>query len=151
MIIIYREGISMGHVNTFFSSKIKRLSIKSLSDLLNSLFEHKKLIYRKRDKITYLKIKSILKEDGFRHVSSGHYLQEEIIPGGCASQLDPRNFGPNGKIDRDIYYIKVPVSSYNNARNAILRRGIKADVISEKELMTSAPDKARAKLSELNN
>lgn len=141
----------MGHVHTKYSNKSKSFSFNSFSHFINTLFEHKKLIYRKRDKNTYRKIKSILKAEGFKQVSSGHYLQEEIIPGGCASQLDPRNFGPNGRIDRDIYYIKVPVSSYDNACNAILHHGIKAEVLSEKELMTSAPDKARTKLSELNN
>lgn len=141
----------MGHVHTKYSNKSKSFSFNSFSRFINTLFEHKKYIYRKRDKNTYRKIKSILKAEGFRQVSSGHYLQEEIIPGGCASQLDPRNYGPNGRIDRDIYYIKVPVSSYDNACNAILHHGIKAEVLSEKELMTSAPDKARTKLSELNN
>jgi hypothetical protein len=118
--------------------------------LFHMLFQEKKLIYRKRDKQTYNSIRSILKENNIKGISCGHYLQEEIIPGGCASQLDPRDLGPNGKIDRDIYYIKVPVSSYDNACNIIKQHGIKAEVVSEKELMTSAPTKARAKLSEIN-
>ena len=115
-----------------------------------SLFEKKEFIFRKRDKKTSKAIKAILKENKIKGVSSGHYLQEDIIPGGCASQLDPRNFGPNGKIDRDIYYIKVPASKYDIACNVILLYGIKAEVLSEKELMTSAPSKAREKLSEIN-
>lgn len=117
--------------------------------LIKNLFEKKLLIYRKRDKQTYKAIRSVLKESNIKGVSYGHYLQEEIIPGGY-SNLDPRDLGPNGKIDRDIYYIKVPASSYDNVCNLIMQHGIKAEVMSEKELMASAPDKARAKLSEIN-
>lgn len=118
--------------------------------IFQTLFEHKKLIYKKRDKQTYKAIKSLLKENGIKGISCGHYLQEEVIPGVGASHLDPRNFGPNGKIDRDVYYIKVPNSSYDNAYNIIRQHGIKAEVLSNEDLMQSAATKARAKISEIN-
>ena len=118
--------------------------------IFHTLFEHKKLIYKKRDKQTYIAIKSLLKENHIKGISCGHYLQEEVIPGVGASHLDPRNMGPNGRIDRDIYYIKVPVSSYDNACNIIRSHGIKAEVLSDQELMQSPATKARAKISEIN-
>ena len=119
--------------------------------LFANLFEEKKLIYRKRDKETYLKIKSILKENNINGIKYGHYLQEDIIAGGCASQLDPRDLGPNGKIDRDIYYIKVPASKYNTICNLIFQNGIKTEVVSNKDLRQKAPDKARAKLLQMKD
>lgn len=118
--------------------------------IFQTLFEHKKLIYRKKDKHTFKAIKSLLKESSIKGISSGHYQQEEVIPGVGASHLDPRNMGPNGRIDRDIYYIKVPVSYYDTACNIIRQHGIKAEVLSNEDLMQSAATKARAKISEIN-
>ncbi len=34
---------------------------------------------------------------------------------GCGAHLDIRDFGPNGKIDRNIYTLRVPVSEMEDA------------------------------------
>ena len=70
------------------------------------MFEKKVTIFKKKDRPQWLKIKAALKEAGLKGVRSGHYLQDSVMAGGCGAKLDPRDFGPKGKIDHDIYYIK---------------------------------------------
>lgn len=38
---------------------------------------------------------------------SSHYPADSLRACGCGPKLDPRNFGSNGWIDRDIYFIDV--------------------------------------------
>lgn len=107
------------------------------------LFERKTDIFRKKDKATWLEIKKALKEAGIKGVSAGHYLQDSVMAGGCGAKLDPRDFGPKGKIDHDIYFVKVKESQAEKAREELTKRGIVAEVKSMKELMTDAALKER--------
>lgn len=107
------------------------------------LFEKKVTIYKKRDRETWKMIRKVLKEEQIKGVSCGHYLQEAIIAGGCASQIDPRNLGKNGPIDRDIYYINVKESFAERAKAVIWAHGIKAEVMKEEDLMMDAPERIK--------
>lgn len=102
------------------------------------LFEKKVDIFRKKDSATWHEIKAALKEAGFKGVSAGHYLQDSVMAGGCGAKLDPRDFGAKGKIDHDIYFIKVKESQAEAARAELTKRGIVAEVKSQEELMTDA-------------
>lgn len=61
--------------------------------------------------------KTALKEAGM-DISSGSYPSEAPICG-CGSKLDIRDFGPKGKIDRDIYYIEVAIPQVEEAKSLL--------------------------------
>lgn len=92
------------------------------------MFEKRVDIFKKRDKETWLQIKTALKEAGFPGVKSGHYLQETVMGGGCGAKLDPRNFGAKGVIDRDIYWVKVIAGDEEKAREILRQNGIVTEV-----------------------
>ena len=71
------------------------------------MFEKRVYIFKKRDRETWDRIRTVLKEAGLTGVKSGHYLQETVMGGGCGAKLDPRDFGGHGRIDREIYWVKV--------------------------------------------
>ncbi len=60
---------------------------------------------------------------------AGHYFGDAVSPNGIGGQLDPRNFGPAGRIDRDIYYIRIRKADEEAARNAIRSHGLTAQVV----------------------
>ena len=107
------------------------------------LFEKKTDIFRKKDRETWLKIKAALKEAGIKGVSAGHYLQDSVMAGGCGAKLDPRDFGAKGRIDHEIYFVKVKESQAEAAKAELVKRGIVAEVKSQKELMTDAALKVK--------
>ncbi|MDD6577923.1 MAG: hypothetical protein PUE94_01325 [Lachnospiraceae bacterium] len=97
------------------------------------MFKEKKVtIYQKKDKESWQKIKKALKEEGIRHVRSGHYLADSIGINGIGGMVDPRDFGAGHAIDRDIYYIDVPASQKEAARAAARKHGLVLFVESEK-------------------
>lgn len=102
------------------------------------LFEKKVDIFRKKDRGTWLAVKKVLKEGGIKGVSAGHYLQDVVMGGGCGAKLDPRDFGARGRIDREIYFVKVRASDELKAQKLLENRGIVAEVVPQKELMTDA-------------
>ena len=106
-----------------------------------SLFEKKVPVFRKRDRETQIKIREALDQAGIWNRCS-HYEQEEIPVGGY-SAMDPRNFGKNGRIDREIYVVYVKASELENAQSAIRSAGLVADVMSVQELTSEAADKIR--------
>lgn len=110
---------------------------------LSTFFEKKIPLFKKRDREAWLQIRKVLKEEKISGVSAGHYQQEKIIAGGCASQLDPRDWGKNGKIDRDIYYVNVAASQISAAREALRKNGIVAVIESFDSLTADAPDKIK--------
>ncbi len=87
------------------------------------MFEKKVDFYKKKDRDTWLQIRKALAEEGIRHVSAGHYFGDSLAPNGIGGYLDPRNYGANGKIDRDIYYVRVREKDMQAAREAIRRHG----------------------------
>ena len=92
------------------------------------MFEKHVDLFKKRDKETWMQLKAALKDAGLKGVRSGHYLQETVMGGGCGAKLDPRDFGPNGRIDREIYWIDVVQSREAEAREIIRRAGLVAEV-----------------------
>ena len=95
---------------------------------LDSLFEKRITIYKKKDSATWKQIRKVLKDAGLKGVRAGHYLQDAVMAGGCGAKLDPRDFGPNGRIDREIYWIDVVQSREAEAREIIRRAGLVAEV-----------------------
>ena len=51
------------------------------------MFEKKIDIYKKKDKATWIQIKTALKEGGLTGFKAGHYLQESVMAGGCGAKL----------------------------------------------------------------
>ena len=92
------------------------------------MFEKRVYIFKKRDREGWLEVKQALKEAGLPGVKAGHYLQETVMGGGCGAKLDPRDFGGRGKIDRDIYYVKVIAGDEEKAREILRRNGIVTEV-----------------------
>ena len=92
------------------------------------MFEKRVYIFKKRDRETWDRIRTVLKEAGLTGVKSGHYLQETVMGGGCGAKLDPRDFGSHGRIDREIYWIEVPGRTEGKAREALKRRGLVPEV-----------------------
>ena len=101
------------------------------------MFEKRVDIFKKRDKETWLQIKSALKEAGFRGMRSGHYLQETVMGGGCGAKLDPRDFGGHGRIDREIYWVNVIKGDEEKALEILRRSGI-VPVVEENVLLDAA-------------
>ncbi len=92
------------------------------------MFEKRVYIFKKRDKETWTRIKAALKEAGLPGVKAGHYLQETVMGGGCGAKLDPRDFGGHGRIDREIYWVKVIEGDEEKAREILRLSGIVAEV-----------------------
>lgn len=105
------------------------------------LFEKKVSVYRKRDREAQSKIKEVLDQAGIWNRCS-HYEQEEIPVGGY-SAMDPRNFGKKGRIDREVYVIWVKSSEEERALRAIRDAGLVTEVKTAKELTAEAGDKIR--------
>ncbi len=91
-------------------------------------FEKKVMIYEKKDRETWEKIRAALKEEGIPHVHAGRYFNEAVGTDGISGLLDPRDFGAKGKIDRNIYYVEVPESQADAAKKALLKHGLVAAV-----------------------
>lgn len=104
-----------------------------------NLFEKKVPVFKKRDKETWMQMKGALKAAGIKY-SSGHYQMENIVQAGYAG-LDIRNLGPNGRIDRDIYYINVKASEEAKALEAIRKAGLVTEVLTVEQMMEDAPKK----------
>ena len=89
-------------------------------------FTKRATIFKRRDKITWRKIKDILKSEGFKGVKSGHYQADSLFACGCGAKLDPRNFGSNGYIDRDVYFVDVRQEDSERAKNLLSENGIES-------------------------
>jgi len=107
------------------------------------MFEKRVEIFKKRDRETWLQIRTALKEAGLPGVKAGHYLQETVMGGGCGAKLDPRNFGGRGTIDRDIYWVKVIAADEEKAREILRQNGIVPVV--EKDVLLDAALRKRPK------
>ena len=92
------------------------------------MFEKKVVIYKKKDRASWKAIRDVLKEEGIKGVSASHYEVDAVKACGCGSKLDPRDFGAKGKIDRDVYQIKVRVSESERALAAIRAHGLVPEI-----------------------
>ena len=87
-------------------------------------FGKKVTIFKKKDRQTWEKIKDILKREGFKGVRSSHYTADSLRACGCGPKLDPRDFGANGWIDRDIYFCDVNKDDVARALEILEKNGI---------------------------
>lgn len=110
-----------------------------------SLFEKKVPVYRRRDRNTWEKIRAALEQEGIWNRCS-HFEQEDIPVGGY-SAMDPRNFGKKGRVDREVYVIYVKESALERARSAIRNAGLVTEVMSVKELTSEAAEKIKNRQS----
>ena len=104
-----------------------------------SLFEKKVPVFRKRDREAQGRIKEALDAAGIWNRCS-HFEQEEIPVGGY-SAMDPRNFGKGGRIDRQIYIVSVKESAAQSAREVLRGAGIVAEVEDIESLTQDASKK----------
>lgn len=91
------------------------------------LFEKREIIFDKRDKAGWLKAKEALKAAGIRGVRGTHYEVEPPVCG-CGSKLDPRDFGPKGKIDRQMYRITLPAEEAERGRRILEELGVECGI-----------------------
>ena len=75
-------------------------------------------VCQKKAREGWQKAKEALKAAGVRGIAARHYEVEPPV-GGCGSKLDIRNFGPNGRIDREEYFITVPAEEAERARKVL--------------------------------
>jgi len=108
------------------------------------MFGRTQVIFRKKDKETWKEIREALKGEGIK-MSAGHYLQDAVMAGGCGAKLDPRDFGAKGKVDHEIYFIKVRPEDAARAEEVIRRNGLKAEVVDTTRLMQDASATAAAR------
>lgn len=105
------------------------------------LFEKKVPVFRKRDQETQGKICKALDQAGIWNRCT-HFEQEEIPVGGY-SAMDPRNYSSKGRIDREVYAVYVKERELERAKSVIHDAGLVAEVMSPKELTSQAARKAR--------
>ncbi len=94
-------------------------------------------IFKKKDKEAWESVKKALDEGGFKDYKAGHYLQESVMAGGCGAKLDPRDFGGKGRIDREVYFVKVKEKD-KEAALAILRANAIIPSVETESIMTDA-------------
>jgi hypothetical protein len=101
------------------------------------MFEKRVDIFKKKDKEAWESVKKALDEGGFKDYKAGHYLQESVMAGGCGAKLDPRDFGGKGRIDREVYFVKVKEKD-KDAALAILRANAIVPSVDTESIMTDA-------------
>ena len=85
------------------------------------LFAKKVKVYEaKGKKAEWKAVKAALKEAGLSGVSAGSW-QDEVGACGCGGKIDCRDYGEGGKIDRDIYMIRVKEADQAQAEKIVLQ------------------------------
>lgn len=79
-----------------------------------AFFEKREEIFCKQDRKGWTMARAALKAAGIRGVRAWHYETDPPV-GGCGCKLDIRNFGPNGRIDREMYVVTVPAAEMEKA------------------------------------
>lgn len=82
------------------------------------LFEKREEVFCKKDREAWKAAQAALKDAGIPGVRARH-CQVEPPVGGCGCKLDIRDFGPKGRIDREIYYITVPAAEAERAKSVL--------------------------------
>ena len=72
-----------------------------------ALFGKRETVFQVRgDRIRWKTARETLKAAGVEIMEAGSYEGEAPLCG-CGAKIDRRNYGPNGWIDRRVYYISV--------------------------------------------
>ena len=87
-----------------------------------ALFEKREEVFCKRDREDWTAAKAALKAGGIRGIRAWHCEVEPPV-GGCGCKLDIRDFGPNGRIDREMYLVTVPSAEAGRAREVLASLG----------------------------
>lgn len=77
-----------------------------------------KIYEAKGRKAEWKLVRQALKDAGIEKVKANVW-QDEVGACGCGARLDVRDFGPNGKIDRDIYAIRVRQEDADRAEKLV--------------------------------
>ena len=86
-------------------------------------FTKEKLVYKEKGKEQEWKqARTLLKDAGIKMTTTS--LPSEAPTCGCGAKLDIRDFGPNGKQDRNMYYIDVAVEDWDAAKKVLVKAGI---------------------------
>lgn len=80
-----------------------------------ALFEKREEVFCRQDREGWKAAKAALQAAGIRGVRAWHCETEPPV-GGCGCKLDIRNFGPKGRIDRELYLVAVPVAELEKAK-----------------------------------
>ncbi len=84
-----------------------------------ALFGKREVVFRAPgDKARWKAGREALKAAGIRIMETGQYEGETPICG-CGAKIDRRNYGPNGWIDRYVYYISVRPEDVEAAREVL--------------------------------
>lgn len=79
------------------------------------LFTKKVKVYERKGACAEWKtVRKALKEAGIKSISADIW-QDEMPVGGCGAQMDVRDYGANGRIDRNIYAVRVPENAAEKA------------------------------------
>ena len=105
--------------------------------IFNGLFQEKKVIFKKKDRESWEQIREIVKKEKLSGVFFHHYDADVVRAGGCGAKLDPRDFGQKGKIDHDIYLVKVVKEQEQNVLDVLHRHGL-VPVIDEEASIDAA-------------
>ena len=91
----------------------------SIGRFFMGLFTKKVKVYEaKGKKQEWKELRKAMKEAGVRQISADRWEDEPPVCG-CGAKLDVRDFGPNGRIDRDVYTIRVPESERDKAQELV--------------------------------
>lgn len=86
-------------------------------------FTKEKLVYKEKGKKQeWQKAQELLKGAGIKMTTTA--IPSEMKVCGCGAKLDIRDFGPRGKIDRNMYYIDVAEKEWSAAREVLVKAGI---------------------------
>jgi hypothetical protein len=80
------------------------------------LFGKREVVFEvKGDKARWKAAREALRSAGVQ-IMEASSCEVELPVGGCGAKLDIRNFGPNGWIDRRLYYISVRPEDVERAK-----------------------------------
>lgn len=86
--------------------------------IFSEFFGQRETVFKEKNKPLWTEIRKALKAHGVKGVYATT-VDGEMPTCGCGAKLDIRDFGPNGKIDRNLYCIRVPASESNRVRDII--------------------------------
>ena len=98
-----------------------------------AIFGKREVIFKAAgDKERCKAAKTVLKAAGIKIMESGSY-EGEMPLCSCGAKIDRRNYGPNGWIDRRVYYLAVRPEDVDAAR-ALLLETVGEPLIKDSEI-----------------
>lgn len=95
-----------------------------------ALFGKREVVFKTvGDKVRWKAARTALKTAGIRVMEAGS-MESELPICSCGAKIDRRNYGPNGWIDRRIYYVSVRPVDMGQAQ-AVLLQAVGMPLVSE--------------------